>query len=101
MHICYAPKKTEKGGSMNFDRMDPHVHWNRHTINEMVLRKISADPTETRERRLQAEKEILMAQSKQEFWERHRKFDQTQASRDLRTIKQQLRGPLQKTKEAA
>lgn len=80
MNIFY-----ETGNAKNSDfnpftilKMNPNSAWANHSYNHFVLCHIFHNSSDPREK-IQAGKEIEIAERKMTFWERHREFDRESA----------------------
>ena len=71
-----------KGGSFNpsaMRAMNPNSAWANHSYNHFVLTHISRSSPDPREK-MQAIKELDIAERKMKFWERQAGFDETAAT---------------------
>ena len=76
MSIFYNDEKTPFTGSIS--SFNPNSQWANHSYNLFVLSHMSKTSTDRNER-CQVEKEIIIADRKIKFWERHPDFDLTSA----------------------
>jgi hypothetical protein len=54
---------------------DPHPHYEKHLDNQAYLNFIYKHPNTTPQEKMQAVKELRIADRKLDFWRRHPKFD--------------------------
>ena len=71
-------KSTFNGGMIK--KMNPNSQWANHSYNHFVLKHIYMNSPDTREK-MQASKELEIADRKMTFWSRQAAFDQTEADR--------------------
>lgn len=77
MAIFYDEGNT-RGFPIDTSRMNPNSQWANHSYNHFVLKHIYLTSTDPREK-MQASKEISIAERKMKFWERQRGFLQSTA----------------------
>lgn len=81
MGIFYSEEPRQGAMSMaGYDRWDANAAWVTHTWNREVLKWMSAAETDAR-KKLDCEREVLIAQRKIDWWKRHPNFNQAAAER--------------------
>lgn len=79
MAIFYDDGNARGGFAINVGRLNPNSQWANHSYNHFVLKHIYMNSPDTREK-IQAGKELEIAERKMKFWERQSRFDQNEAN---------------------
>jgi hypothetical protein len=78
MAIFYDDGNARGGFAINISRLNPNSQWANHSYNHFVLMHIYRNSPDTREK-IQAGKELEIAERKMKFWERQSRFNQAEA----------------------
>jgi len=79
MAIFYDDGNAKGGFHIDIKRMNPNSQWANHSYNHFVLKHIYMNSPDTREK-IQAAKELEIAERKMTFWERQSRFNQDEAN---------------------
>lgn len=80
MSLVYDESPAKRGGRMNFDTAPATRIYLQHYQNFQMLQFIANSPLAKFEDRMQATKELRIAERKMEYWHRHPNFNQQAAT---------------------
>lgn len=87
-HIFYPNHSEPFTGNVPFHKWRATDNYVKHHDNLMILRAISKSPKDIHEK-LQAEKEIKIAEKKKDYWRRHPNYNHEEATRREAEINKQ------------
>lgn len=86
MFLVYSDTKEPFTGQLNWNDLDPNAIWKKHLENHFYLNFILHKSHMALEK-IQAGKEIDIAERKMKFWSKHPFFEKSRSERDMSELK--------------